>query len=433
MNNDARVILWGTQIGAVTWLDDRQVAVFQYTPDFLGSGIEVSPLMMPLEEFPYEFPELARNTFRGLPGMLADALPDRFGNALIDSWLAAQGRTAASFHSVERLCYMGRRGMGALEFEPALPGSPTGTGELDIAHLVELATRVLEERSGLRGVLAGEDDHHAIREILRVGTSAGGARAKAVLAWNPSTGEFRSGQIDADSGFEHWLMKFDGVANLQDTELSNPLGYGKVEYAYHLMAQEVGIDMMPCRLHHEGGRSHFMTQRFDRTETGEKRHLQSLGAIAHFDYNQPTAYSYEQAIQVMKRLGLPREDLEQQVLRAIFNVVGRNQDDHVKNIAFLMDRRGRWRLSPAFDITYAFNPAGAWTSRHQMTIQGKSSDLGREDLVALARVAGLKRPRANALIERVLKTMLRWPKFADSAGVSKTHTAMIEKTLRTSL
>jgi serine/threonine-protein kinase HipA len=373
---------------------------------------------MPLAEFPYEFPALARNTFKGLPGLLADSLPDKFGNAVIDAWLASQGRTAESFHPVERLCYIGRRGMGALEFEPATLEAPNSERVVQVASLVDLANRILNERSGLRGVLSVEADGDAVNDILRVGTSAGGARAKAVLAWNPTTGEFRSGQVDAGEGFEHWIMKFDGVSSRGDAEMSAPLGYGKIEYAYHLMAVEAGVEMTTCRLHHEGGRSHFMTRRFDRIAGGGKRHMQSLGALAHFDYRQPASHSYEQAIGVIRRLGLSRMSVEQQVLRAFFNVVGRNCDDHVKNIAFLMDRRGEWSLSPAFDVSYALNPAGEWTSRHQMSINGKREGFGREDLHALATAAGIKIPQANQILDRVIAAVRRWPEFAETAGVS---------------
>lgn len=432
MSNDAKVVLWGSAIGAVTWLEDREIGVFQYTPEFLRSGIQLAPLTMPLGEFPYEFPALARNTFKGLPGLLADSLPDRFGNAVIDAWLASQGRTAASFHPVERLCYIGSRGMGALEFEPATfpPGSRRA---LEVAELVDLASRILDQRNSLGGVFTGDDDRKVIEDILRVGTSAGGARAKAILAWNPDTNEFRSGQVDPDAGFEHWLMKFDGVTNNRDKEIADPQGYGKIEYAYYLMAVESGITMSACRLHHEGGRSHFMTRRFDRTPKGGKRHMQSLGAIAHFDYNQAAHYSYEQAVQVMKRLELPREDLEQQVLRAIFNIIGRNQDDHVKNIAFIMDRRGSWRLSPAFDVTYAWDPRGDWTSRHQMSINAKRDDFVREDLIALAETAGIKTKQATDMIETILDTFRRWPEYADSADVSSDHIKKIQKALRLGL
>ena len=431
--NDARVLLWGSDIGAVTWLEDREVGVFQYAPDFVNSGIQVAPLVMPLNIFPYEFPALARNTFRGLPGLLADSLPDRFGNAVIDAWLASQGRTAVSFHPIERLCYIGSRGMGALEFQPATLDSPTGTNALEVAKLVDLASRILDQRAGLSGVFTGDDDRKVIEDILRVGTSAGGARAKAILAWNPVTNEFRSGQVDVDAGFEHWLMKFDGVSNNRDKELADPKGYGRIEYAYHLMAAAAGINMTPCRLHHEGGRSHFMTRRFDRTATGGKRHMQSLGAMAHFDYNQPASYSYEQAIQVMKQIGLPRADLEQQVLRTIFNVVGRNHDDHVKNIAFVMDRSGRWRLSPTFDLSYAWDPRGEWTSRHQMSVNGKRDHFEREDLISLAQVAGIKKRAANEMVDRTIETMRRWPDFAVMAGVPGEGVMEIQRNLRTHL
>ncbi len=433
MNNDARVLLWGSVIGAVTWLEDREVGVFQYAPDFLGSGIQLAPLMMPLGEFPYEFPALARNTFKGLPGLIADSLPDKFGNAIIDAWLASQGRTAASFHPVERLCYIGSRGMGAFEFEPATLGPPASTNALEVANLVGLANQILDERASLGGVFTSSDDREVIEDILRVGTSAGGARAKAILAWNPETNEFRSGQVDVEGGFEHWLMKFDGVSNNRDKKLADPMGYGKIEYAYHLMAVEAGIKMAPCRLHHEGGRSHFMTKRFDRSAKGSKRHMQSLGAIAHYDYNQPASYSYEQALQVIRRLGLPREDLDQQVLRAMFNVAGRNHDDHVKNIAFLMNRRGKWRLSPAFDIPYAWDPRGEWTPRHQMSVNGKRDEFEREDLIALANVAGIKKARANEMVDRVIETVRRWPDFAEKAGVDDARAAEIQANQRTNL
>ena len=389
--------------------------------------------MMPLGEFPFEFPALARNTFKALPGLLADSLPDRFGNAIIDAWLASEGRTATSFHPVERLCYIGSRGMGALEFEPATLGPPNRTSSIEVENLVKLANKILDERTGLGGVFTGDDDREVIEDILRVGTSAGGARAKAILAWNPETNEFRSGQVDVEKGFEHWLMKFDGVSNNRDKELADPLGYGKIEYAYHLMAVQSGIKMSPCRLHHEGGRSHFMTKRFDRSSKGRKIHMQSLCAIAHYDYNQPASYSYEQAIQVMKRLGLPREDLEQQVLRANFNVIGRNHDDHVKNIAFLMNRRGEWRLSPAFDISYSYDPTGAWTSRHQMSVNGKRDQFQRDDLIAIANFAGIKKAQANEMIDRVIGAVRQWPDFAEKAEVDSQRITKIQGTQRTNL
>lgn len=431
--NDAKVLLWGSVIGAVSWLEDREIGVFQYSPDFLNSGIQISPLMMPLNEFPYEFPALARNTFKGLPGLLADSLPDRFGNTLIDAWLSSQGRTAASFNPVERLCYTGTRGMGALEFEPALFGPTSDSSVIEVEKLVDLSNKILEQRASLNGILTGKDDRKAMEDILRVGTSAGGARAKAILAWNPETNEFRSGQVKNEPGFEQWLLKFDGVKNNRDKELNDPLGYGKIEYAYHLMALEAGIRMTECRLHNEGGRSHFMTKRFDRTVNGDKLHMQSLGAMAHFDYNQPASYSYEQAIGVLKRLGLPREDLEQLVLRAMFNVIGRNHDDHVKNIAFLMNRHGIWRLSPAYDISYSYDPNGHWTNQHQMSINGKHDSFTRQDLISLANFAGIKTAQATDMLNHTIGVISRWNEFAKEVGIEKKRAEQIQKNVRTYL
>lgn len=430
---DARVLLWGSQIGAVTWVSNRQLGVFQYHPEFLNSGIQLSPLRMPLKEYPYDFPELPQETFWGLPGLLADSLPDKFGNAVINSWLASQGRTADSFNSVERLCYIGKRGMGALEFEPAILSSASESKKVEIAQLVELSNKILDERSSLHGVFSGKDDRNSIEEILRVGTSAGGARAKAILAWNPTTQEFRSGQVTPPSGFEHWIMKFDGVSNNKDRDIADPLGYGQIEYAYHLMALAAGLHMTPCRLHHEGSRSHFMSKRFDRLDDGSKVHMQSLGALTHTDFNQTGSFSYEEAIQTMKLLHVTNMDIEQQIIRAMFNVVARNQDDHIKNIAFLMDRAGRWRLSPAYDVTYSYNPGSVWTSHHQMSINGKLDGFEKEDLIALAVLGGLKTSRAMEMLEKVINNVNLWPEFANQAGVAEIKIKQIQSAHRLSL
>jgi serine/threonine-protein kinase HipA len=433
VNTSARVLLWGRDIGAVTWLEERDLAVFQYTPEFAGSGIQVAPLTMPLQEAPYEFPALARDTFHGLPGLLADSLPDKFGGRLIDAWLASQGRSPGSMNAVERLCYTGSRGMGAIEFKPTLSGTPSTAHKLKIDALVNLANRVLDDRIGLEGKFAGQDDQSTIGDILRVGTSAGGARAKAVLAWNPETGEFRSGQASAGKGFGHWIMKFDGIAGNRDKELADPQGFGRIEYAYSLMARDAGIDMETCRLHEEGGRAHFMTRRFDRTDKGEKLHMQSLGAMRHYDFNQAGAYSYEQAIQTIQHLSLPTDDIEQQIRRTFFNLLARNHDDHVKNIAFLMNKRGQWRLSPAFDLAYSYNPDGAWTSRHQMSLNGKRDDFQTGDLVAFAKVAGLKKAKAMTLLREVASPLHNWKAHAAAAGVSERDKSRIEKTFRSHL
>ena len=429
---DANVILWGRRIGAASWDETRSLGVFQYDPAFVGAGIEVAPLTMPVRETPYEFPALNRETFKGLPGMLADALPDRFGNRLIDAWLADTGKSREAFNPVDRLCYIGRRGIGALEFEPALR-EQTRAKRLEVARLVELANRVFDERADLAGRLDGKNDAGALEDILSVGTSAGGARAKAVLAWNPKTGEFRSGQLDADEGFEHWLLKFDGVSNNSDTELSDPAGYGKIEYAYALMARAAGITMSECRLHHEGGRSHFMTKRFDRDDTGRKLHVQSLGAMQHFDFNDPSAYSYEQAIMTIRQLGHGLVAVEEQFRRAVFNVIARNQDDHVKNISFLMDRSGNWSLSPAYDVAYAYNPGGMWTRDHQMSMAGRRNDFEQDDILRFAASTGIKKRRALAILDQVSASVQNWSSYANAAEVPPRDVARIESTFRSRL
>jgi len=429
----ARVLLWGRTIGAVSIADDSEVAAFQYDPAFARSGIEVAPLMLPLSDRVYQFPELPRTAFHGLPGLLADSLPDRFGNALIDAWLATQGRTADSFNAVERLCYTGARGMGALEFVPTLGPGPQRATTIEIDALVRLASDVLTQRSALHSRLADGDQEKALNDILRVGTSAGGARAKAVIAWHPQTGEVRSGQVTAGDGFEYWLLKFDGVAGNKDKELDDPKGYGAIEYAYHLMAKAAGIEMAECRLLEENGRRHFMAKRFDRLPGGGKVHMQSLGALAHFDYNLAGAYSYEQALLVIRQLQLPMADIEQQFRRMVFNIVARNQDDHVKNIAFLMNQRGQWALAPAFDLTYSYNPSGTWTARHQMTLNGKRDGFTLADFKQCAHTAMMKRGRSDRIVAEVTAAVARWPEFAAAANVAEGWRDTIARNLRLTL
>lgn len=426
----AAVKLWGRTIGAVSQAEDRDYAAFQYTPEFAASRYEVSPIVMPLSNRVYTFPELPREAFHGLPGLLADSLPDRYGNALIDAWLAAQGRPPASFGPVERLCYVGTRGMGALEFEPETGPDPRGSDRIGVDALVRLASEVLTSRRGMHGSFEGADRRGALADILRVGTSAGGARAKAVIAWNPATNEVRSGQVDGMDGFEHWLIKFDGVAGNRDKELEDPKGYGAIEYAYHLMAVAAGIVMSECRLLEENGRRHFMSRRFDRLANGGKLHMQTLGALAHFDFNQAGAYSYEQSMLLMRRIGLGMDAIEQQFRRMVFNIVARNQDDHVKNIAFLMDRNGDWSLAPAYDVTYSYNPGGRWTSSHQMTLNGKRDAFTREDFEAAGRAVSLKRGRAPEIFAEISTAVARWPEFARAAAVDASHIAGIQSALR---
>ena len=433
MTSIAEVRLWGRTIGAVTLEDGDDVAAFQYDAAFARSGIEISPLVMPLAERVYTFPELARETFHGLPGLLADSLPDRFGQALIDAWLARQGRVPESFNAIERLCYTGRRGMGALEFAPAIGPKASQGRRIEIDALVELAGDILARRRALDASFDDASRERAMAEILRVGTSAGGARAKAVIAWNPSTNEVRSGQVNAGTGFQYWILKFDGVAGNKDKELDDPQGYGVIEYAYALMAQEAGITMSECRLFEEGGRRHFMSRRFDRLDNGAKLHMQSLCALAHYDFNMAGAYAYEQAFLVMRRLGLPMDSIEQQFRRMAFNVIARNQDDHVKNIAFLMDQDGRWSLSPAFDVTYSFNPNGLWTATHQMSINAKRDEFELADFKACARSAGMKRGRAESIVAEVERVVTRWPDFADAAGVEPRQREQVRAALRLEL
>lgn len=421
MTSVAEVRLWSRTIGAVSLEDGEVDAAFQYDPTFATSSIELSPITMPLSNRIYSFPSLPGDTFHGLPGLLADSLPDRFGNMLIDAWLATRGRQPGSLNAVERLCYTGSRGMGALEYVPAEGPKPNTSDTIQVDQLVELASEILSQRGQLQGSLSEDNRQGALADILRVGTSAGGARAKAVIAWNQITQEVRSGQIAADSGFEYWLIKFDGVSGNKDKELEDPEGYGAIEYAYYLMATAAGININPCRLMEEGGRRHFMTKRFDREDNGEKLHMQSLGALAHLDFNTAGAHSYEQAFVAIRRLDMRMAEIEEQFRRMLFNVVGRNQDDHVKNIAFLMDQSGDWHLSPAFDVTYSYNPAGAWTAQHQMSINGKRAGFVRDDFRACAKSAQLKRGRSELMLDEVISAVDRWEEFAAEAGVAESQ------------
>lgn len=432
MSTVAEVRLWGRTIGAVAVAEGANVASFEYDPAFIHSDIEVAPLTMPLARHIYSFAALGRETFHGLPGLLADSLPDRFGNVLINAWLATQGRSPESFNAVERLCYTGMRGMGALEYSPVLgPHRARQSRPVEIDKMVELASEILTHRNNLQASFGDDGSREeALHDILRVGTSAGGARAKAVIAWNPETNEVRSGQIKADPGFEHWLLKFDGVSGNKDKEMEDPRGYGAIEYAYYRMATAAGISMNPCRLLEENGRRHFMTKRFDRQADGGKLHMQSLGALAHFDYNLAGVYAYEQALLVIRQLGLSMNTIEEQFRRMTFNIVARNQDDHVKNIAFLMDRAGRWSLAPAFDVTYSFQPQGKWTSQHQMTLNGKRDGFTLEDFRVCAEAVAMKRGRAVAILEEVHRAVSRWPQYAEEAGVAVDWRDKIARTLR---
>lgn len=414
----AVVRLWGDVVGAVSWLDDRAYGVFEYDRAFLKKGLDISPIHMSLDDARkgdgiFSFPSLNKDTFLGLPGLLADALPDKFGNSIIDAWLARKGRDGAGFSPVERLCYTGKRGMGALEFSPSMMDRYDTSVPVEISDLVELAQEIMVQRKALDVTLdrSEEKNADAIMDILRVGTSAGGARPKAVIAMDDK-GNVMSGQAKAPKGYDYWILKFDGVSDL---ELGEPRGYGRIEYAYHLMAKAAGIDMMECRLLEENGRAHFITKRFDRVD-GEKLHVQSLCGIAHYDFNMAGAYSYEQAFAIMRKLRLSKADAIQQYRRMLFNVMARDLDDHTKNISFLMAPDGKWKLSPAYDVIYAHNPAGKWTNLHQMSLNGKRDHFTKEDLLATGESIGLSKP--DGVIHDVINAVGRWQEFAKEAGVS---------------
>lgn len=402
MVTTAEVHLWGELIGVALWNEQGGYASFQYTPEFINKGIEVSPILMPLSDRIYSFPELSSQTFLGMPGLLADALPDRFGRALLDQWLAMNNRTQAN--PVERLCYQGKRCMGALEFAPAQNRVFDEISVIEVASLVKVASNVLHDRAILQTNMGQPTE--ALMDILRVGTSAGGQRAKAVIAYNDETQEVRSGQLDAPKGFDYWLLKLDGVTNSQ---LGDPQHYGEIEYVYYLMAKLAGINMTECRLLHENNRAHFMTRRFDRVN-GAKVHMQTLCGLTHSDYNVRNSCSYEQAFAYMRQLYLPYPQAEEFFRRMVFNVVACNQDDHTKNISFLMDQTGKWSLSPAYDMSWAYNSNGIWTQTHQMSIRGKQKDITREDLLEVARQMNIKRP--NELIDQVVDAVGQWQQLA---------------------
>lgn len=428
----ATVKLWGRTVGWVAMPDDRPVATFEYDEEFLTSGIEVAPLAMPLGPTLYSFPELPRKAFHGLPGLIADSLPDRFGTAVIEAWLASQGRTPGDFDAVERLLVIGKRGMGALEFEPERGPKQDRASRVHIDALVDLASQILRHREDLQGRFDDEDSQ-ALSEILRVGTSAGGARAKAIIAWNPETNEVRSGQVAAEKGFEHWILKLDGVSANRDRERDDPPGAGAIEFAYSLMARRAGITMTSCRLFEENGRRHFMTRRFDRPDADRKLHMQSFSAMAHVDRDDWGSSTYERILLTMRRLDLGMEAIEEQFRRMAFNVIARNHDDHAKNFAFLMDQDGRWFLSPAFDLTYSYAPTGRWTAQHQTSLQGKRSGFTLDDFRAFGKAASMQRGRAEGIVEDVHAAVQEWPEIAARVGVPKADRLRIRNAHRLGL
>ena len=405
----AEVYLWGTRVGYIVQNNITDIPKFSYDKDFISLGAEISPVVMPLSERIYSFPSLNNETFHYLPGLLADSLPDNFGTKLIETYLQSQGRTLESISSVERLLYTGSRGMGALEYKPALDYTRTDDKSIDINSLIQLASDILNERENIHI----DKNKDAMEQIIKIGTSAGGARAKAIIAWNKETGDIRSGQIQAGSGYEYWILKFDG------TETSK-IPFTKIEYAYYLMAIDAGINMSECRLWENSGKYHFMTKRFDRTDDkGQKIHMQSLGALTHFDYKMPGIHSYEETANIMYKLKLNQDEIEQLFRRMVFNVMARNQDDHVKNISFLMDRNGKWKLSPAYDMTYAYDASNYWLSKHQMSINGKTDNLDKNDVISCGKNMNITENRINHIINEVQGAVQHWAEYAENAQVSE--------------
>lgn len=409
-----KVTLWGSPIGYLHQQENGLIG-FQYDADFIGSGIEVSPIRMPLSNMTYSFPALPEETYSGLPGMVADSLPDKFGNIVIKRYLDSIGRSDDILTPLEKLCYTGKRGMGALEYEPARELVDINE-KVDIDALTKLAAEILSNKENLHVA----DNDHMIAQLMQCSSSVGGARAKTLIAWNKEKNDIRSGQINAGDGYEYWLLKFDDIGNNKDKDNEPDSGeYTKIEYAYYLMAQACGIEMSECRLYHENGRSHFITKRFDRIgNKGEKQHMQSLCAMAHMDFNSPRIYSYEDAFQVMRQLKLPHGDFVQLYKRMLFNEFAKNYDDHTKNIAFLMNKKGEWSLAPAYDMTFSYRKGSPWVSAHQMLINGKAEDITSEDLLAVAEKAGIKQSNAKSCIEHVKTAVSEWTRFAEEAELS---------------
>jgi serine/threonine-protein kinase HipA len=429
--NTAFVKIWGELVGAVSWDDAAGYAAFEYDPTFKSKGWELSPLLMPLNAAKGSFsfpalrkkPDAALDAFKGLPGLLADALPDRYGTELINLWLARQGRPPDSMNPVEMLCFMGTRGMGALEFEPTVLKESKRTFSLELESLVDIARHVLAQKESFLTHLQ-EDEKSAVLDIVRIGTSAGGARPKAVIAFNEKTGEVKSGQTHAPKGFEHWLIKLDGVS---DVQLGYSKGYGRVEMAYYNMAVACGIRMMPSRLLEEEGRAHFMTKRFDREDGSTKHHIQTFCAIRHFDYNLVTQFSYEQLFQTLRELKLPYPDAEQLFRRMVFNVLARNCDDHTKNFAFRLQKDGKWELAPAYDVCHAYQPKHRWVSQHALSINGKRTNIMKEDLLTIGK--SIKHKQAAETINEIGRTIDQWKTFADAVRVSPSLRDAIAATL----
>lgn len=414
MINSAFVNIWNKRVGAIAWDPKTGLGTFQYDATFLKMGLDLSPILMPINQGDnlYQFPENRENsTFKGLPGLLADILPDKYGNALINTWLARQGRPTNSLNPVEILCFIGERGMGALEFEPVQPKRKNTSTKIELGSLIKITEEILSGRKDFTTNLT-EDEEKALFEILKIGSSAGGARAKALIAYNEQTGEVRSGQTIAPKGFEHWLIKFDGVS---DSQFGASMGYGRVEIAYYNMAKDSGIQMMECRLLEENGRAHFMTKRFDREHGKGKIHVQTFCAMRHYDFNEVNLYSYEELFETMRILGLSYPSAQELFRRMVFNVMSRNCDDHTKNFAFIMDQTGDWKLSPAYDVCHAYRPGSDWVSQHALSINGKRKNITRQDLLLVGKSMNIK--NAVEIIDKVSNIVSNWKDYANAVNV----------------
>ncbi len=427
MITTAYINIWGERAGAVAWNEETKVGAFEYDPAFLDSNWNLSPIKMPVNNAKkriFSFPELRNtNTFKGLPGLLADSLPDYYGHALINAWLIRNGRSPDSLNPVETLCFIGKRGMGALEIEPAQGGSGSVSKQLEIDSLIQVAEKILSNRKNFTAS-AGSKEERVFHDVLKIGTSAGGARAKAVIAFNEETHEIRSGQFNAPEGFSHWLIKFDGVT---DKQFGASSGYGRVEMAYYKMAIDAEIEIMESRLLEENDRAHFMTKRFDRRNAIDKIHVQTFCALRHFDYNEVLYYSYEQLFETMRMLRLPYPQAEQMYRRMVFNVVSRNCDDHTKNFAFMMEKDGVWKLAPAYDICHAYRPGSQWVSQHSLSINGKRDDISRKDLLKVAEEMSIK--KANSIIDEIVEVVSGWENYADEQEVHPELKKAIQQTL----
>lgn len=425
MNTTAEVYLWGTRVGIIHQDLDKPYASFEYDGDFLKSGIEISPIMMPLSNIVYEFPLLSGEPFLGMPGLVVDSLPDTFGNKVIEQWLASRGKSIKDFTAIDRLCYMGKRGMGALEYVPASSEISDINENINVSEMVKFASDVLNQREA---VSLNAQEALTYSQLVQVGSSAGGARAKALIAWNEKTNEIKSGQLVLDKDYDFWLMKFDNVSKNGDHGLEDVPEYTLIEYAYYKMALDAGIRMNECRIYSNAGENHFMTKRFDRVN-GKKIHMQSLGAIAHISYKEPRLCSYEMAAGYMREMKLPMIDIEQFFSRMVFNCVAVNQDDHVKNISFLMDKSGKWRLSPAYDITYSYDLTNKWLSAHQMTINGKKSDISLTDLLVVGEKMGLKKKKCMDIISKISLVVSNFESYAEEANIREKTYSEIKKIL----